>query len=277
LRTTIGSIEVKDPFLAAGSQQLNDRLATGLKTSGFLKPDEALNGHRAQVAWIQNAGSTIEPREAKPIKQALNHLFAEAKPGDTILLRNNAFNGTAQQQVADAIKRGVNVKILAPTRTKVNDAALLFKDIQAVKNKVDALPTQSKAGKLEVHVFNPNQTFRDAHDFDPGGRPVNDHAKVYALKRANPSEPSLLLTGTHNLDGQSFKRSHENVMFMESTDTHLTDSLFDEFWEATPEMTKQDIDLLVTDFKKPRGTPSAQWAEQIQGKAALLEKIGLAK
>ena len=181
----------------------------------------------------------------------------------------------AQTLVADAIKRGVNVKILAPTRTKVHDAALLFKDIQALKNKVDALPQNGSAGKLEVHVFNPSQTLRDAHEFDPGGRPVNDHAKVYALKRQDPAQPSLLLTGTHNLDGQSFKRSHENVMFMESTDTHLTESLFDDFWTNTPEMTKQDIDLLVTDFKKPRSLPKAQWAEQLQGKEALLQKIGL--
>jgi len=274
LQSTIGEIAIKDPF-EGGNHALNEKLDAGLRSSGLLKPDEALSGHQAKVAWIQNTGSTLEPHEAKPIKQALEHLFKEAKPGDTLLLRNNAFNGTAQTLALDAIKRGVNVKILAPTRTKAHDAALLFKDIQALKNKVDVLPQNGSAGKLEVHVFNPSLTLRDAHEFDPGGRPVNDHAKVYALKRQDPSQPSLLLTGTHNLDGQSFKRSHENVMFMESTDTHLTDSLFDEFWDNTPEMTKQDIDLLVTDFKKPRSLPKAQWAEQLQGKEALLKKIGL--
>jgi phosphatidylserine/phosphatidylglycerophosphate/cardiolipin synthase-like enzyme len=84
-----------------------------------------------------------------------------------------------------------------------------------------------------------------------------------------------LLTGTHNLDGQSFKRSHENVLFIESKDQHLTSSLFDEFWENTPEVSKQDIDLLVTEFKKPRGTPKAEWAEKITQKEALLQKVGL--
>jgi len=273
--TAIRGIEIKDPFKNSAEHQLSDALDSGLRSSGFLKSDESVQGHQAKIAWIQNKGSNLEPREAKPIKQAMEHLFKEAKPGDTLLLRNNAFNSTAQKWVTEAISRGVNVQILAPTKTKVHDAALLFKDIQSVKNKVDALPANSKAGKLEIHVFNPTQTLRDAHDFDPGGRPVNDHAKVYALKRQDPTEPSLLLTGTHNLDGQSFKRSHENVMFMESTDTHLTDSLFDEFWNNTPEVTKQDIDLLVTEFKKPLTMPQAQWAEQLQQKDALLQKIGL--
>jgi len=275
LDSNIRSIEIKDPLVGAGKDQLNDKLEHGLRSSGFLQKNEGLHGHHSKVAWIQNTGSTLEPREAKPIKQALDHLFKEAKPGDTILLRNNAFNGTAQKLALDAISRGVNVKILAPTRTKLNDAALLFKDIQGLKNKVDALAPNSGAGKLEVHVFNPNQTLRDAHDFDPGGRPVNDHAKVYALKRKDPQEASILLTGTHNLDGQSFKRSHENVLFIESKDQHLTNSLFDEFWDNTPEVSKQDIDLLVTEFKKPRGTPKAEWAEQITQKEALLKKVGL--
>lgn len=275
LSSTLKGIEVKEPFTSKGDHQLNDKLATGLKTSGFLKPDEGLHGHEAKVAWIQNSGSTLEPRDAKPIKETLIHLFKDAKPGDTIQLRNNAFNGTAQNLAAEAIKRGVNVQILAPTKTKVHDAALLFKDIQSLKTKVDALPPNSGAGKLEIHVFNPNQTLRDAHDFDPGGRPVNDHAKVYALKRKDPSESSVLLTGTHNLDGQSFKRSHENVLFVESKDQHLTDSLFGEFWEATPEITKQDIDLLVTEFKKPLTTSQTKWAEQIAHKDELLKKLGL--
>lgn len=164
---------------------------------------------------------------------------------------------------------------MAPTRTKLSDAALLFKDIQGLKNKVDALAPNSGAGKLEVHVFNPNKTLRDAHDFDPGGRPVNDHAKVYGLKRKDPQEASILLTGTHNLDGQSFKRSHENVLFVESKDQNLTTSLFDEFWDGTPEVTKEDIDLLVTKFKKPLSTPKEEWAEKITQKEALLKKIGL--
>jgi hypothetical protein len=273
--TTIRGIEIKDPFGQGAERPLNDKLESGLRSSGFLKEGESVQGHQAKIAWIQNKGSNLEPREAKPIKQALEHLFKQAKPGDTLLLRNNAFNATAQKLVAEAISRGVNVRILAPTKTKVHDAALLFKDIQSVKTKVDALPANGKAGKLEIHVFNPTKTLRDAHEFDPGGRPVNDHAKVYALKRQDPSEPSLLLTGTHNLDGQSFKRSHENVMLMESTDTHLTDSLFDEFWDNTPEMNKQDIDLLVTEFKKPLTTPQAQWAQQLQQKEALLQKMGL--
>jgi hypothetical protein len=275
LSATLQGIEIKEPFTSSGDKQLNDKLASGLKSSGFLKPDEGLHGHEAKVAWIQNSGSTVEPRDAKPIKETLIHLFKDAKPGDTIQLRNNAFNGTAQDLAAEAIKRGVNVQILAPTKTKVHDAALLFKDIQALKNKVDALPANSGAGKLQIHVFNPNQSLRDAHDFDPGGRPVNDHAKVYALKRKDPSESSVLLTGTHNLDGQSFKRSHENVLFVESKDQHLTDSLFGEFWEATPEITKQDIDLLVTQFKKPFTTSQTQWAEQIAHKDELLKKLGL--
>lgn len=84
-----------------------------------------------------------------------------------------------------------------------------------------------------------------------------------------------MLTGSHNLDGQSFKRSHENMMFMESKDTHLTSALFDEFWDATPEMNSKDIDLLVTEFKKPRATSQDQWAQQVQHKDELLSKIGL--
>ena len=275
LDSNIRSIEIKDPLVGAGKDQLNDKLEHGLRSSGFLKKEEALHGHHSKVAWIQNTGSTLEPKDPKPIKQALDHLFKDAKAGDTILLRNNAFNETAQKLAFEAIGRGVNVKILAPTRTKLNDAALLFKDIQGLKNKVDTLPPDSGAGKLEVHVFNPNKTLRDAHDFDPGGRPVNDHAKVYALKRKDPNEASILLTGTHNLDGQSFKRSHENVLFVESKDANLTNSLFDEFWEGTPEVTKQDIDLLVTEFKKPRSIPKAEWAQQITQKDALLQKIGL--
>jgi hypothetical protein len=272
---TIQGIEIKPPFAGDDPTQLNAELASGLRSSGFLKPNEAVEGASSQVAWVQNTGSTIEPTNAKPIKQALEHLFKEAKPGDTLLLRNNAFNGTAQKMVAEAIGRGVNVQILAPTKTKVHEAAGLFKDIQSLKNKVDALPASQGAGKLEIHVFNPNQTLRDAHEFDPGGRPVNDHAKVYALKRLDPAEPSLLLTGSHNLDGQSFKRSHENMMFMQSTNTQLTASLFDEFWDATPEMDKKDIDLLVTEFKKPLTTSQSQWAEQLQHKDELLSKLGL--
>jgi len=272
---TIKGAEIKEPFADGDGQQLNDALASGLRTSGFLKPEEGVEGTRAQVAWVQNTGTTIEPLSAKPIKQALEHLFKEAKPGDTLQLRNNAFNGVAQKLALDAIARGVNVQILAPTKTKLHDAAVLFKDIQSLKNKVDSLPANKGAGKLEIHVFNPNQGLRDAHDFDPGGRPVNDHAKVYALKRSDPSEASILLTGTHNLDGQSFKRSHENLMFMESKDTNLTSSLFGEFWDATPAMSKQDIDLLVTEFKKPLTTSQSQWADQIQNKEALLTKLGL--
>jgi len=263
--------EVKPPFAGEGEGQLNDKLQSGLRSSGFLKPDEAVQGHQAKVAWIQNSGTNLEPMHAKPIKEALQHLFKEAKPGDTILLRNNAFESTAQKLVKEAIERGVNVKILAPTKTKVHDAAKLFKDIQ----KIAAQPTTPNAGKLQIHVFNPNQAQRDAHDFDPGGRPVNDHAKVYALQRKDASEPTLLMTGTHNLDGQSVKRSHENMMFMESKDKHLTESLFDEFWDSTPEMTQEDIRLLVTEFHKPRGVPKADWAQQLQGKEALLDKMGL--
>lgn len=271
----VRDLTIKQPFVGGSDGSLNEELNAGLRSSGFLKPDEAVEGTRAKVAWVQNSGSTIEPFTAKPIKQALDHLFKEAKPGDTLLLRNNAFNGVAQKMALEAIERGVNVKILAPTKTKVHDAAVLFKDIQSLQKKVDALPESKGAGKLEIHVFNPNQALRDAHDFDPGGRAVNDHAKVYALKRANPDEPSLLLTGSHNLDGQSFKRSHENMMFMESKDTNLTSSLFDEFWDATPEMNSKDIDLLVTEFKKPLTTSQSQWAEQIQHKAELLSKMGL--
>jgi phosphatidylserine/phosphatidylglycerophosphate/cardiolipin synthase-like enzyme len=128
---------------------------------------------------------------------------------------------------------------------------------------------------LQIHVFNPSQAQRDAHDFDPGGRPVNDHAKVYALQRKDPQKASILLTGTHNLDGQSVKRSHENVMFIESKDRYLTESLFDEFWDSTPEMRKEDIDLLLTEFHKPRSLPKDDWAQMIQSKQALLEKMGL--
>jgi hypothetical protein len=264
-------VEIKDPFSNKDDHQLNDKLQSGLRSSGFLKADEAVQGHHAKVAWIQNRGTNLEPMHAKPIKEALQHLFKEAKPGDTLLLRNNAFESTAQKLVKEALERGVNVKILAPTKTKVHDAAKLFKDIQ----KIASQPAKSGAGKLEIHVFNPSQAQRDAHEFDPGGRPVNDHAKVYALQRKDPSEPTILMTGTHNLDGQSVKRSHENMMFMESQDKHLTESLFDEFWDSTPEMSKADIDLLVTEFHKPRGVPKADWAEQIQGKQALLEKMGL--
>lgn len=273
---TIRGIDIKPPFAGSGDgTQLNDALASGLRSSGFLKPEEAVEGSRAKVAWVQNAGSTVEPLGAKPIKEALANLFKEAKPGDTLLLRNNAFNATAQKMALEAIERGVNVRILAPTKTKLHEAAELFGDIQKLKNKVDALPASQGAGKLEIHVFNPSQALRDAHDFDPGGRPVNDHAKVYALKRADPSEPSILMTGTHNLDGQSFKRSHENVMVVESKDAHLTQSLFDEFWDATPEIDKKDIDLLVTEFKKPLTTSQSQWAEQLQHKDELLSKLGL--
>ena len=185
-------------------------------------------------------------------------------------MRNNAFNGVAQKLALQAIERGLIVQILAPTNTKLHDAPFLFKDIQALKNKVDALSANKAAGKLEVHGFNPNQVLLDAHDFDPGGRPVNDHAKVYALKRQDPSEASTLLTGTHNLDGQSFKRSHENLMFMEGKDTNLTNSLFGEFWDATPAMRKHDIDLLVKEFKKPLTTSQSQWVGQIEQKEELL-------
>ena len=275
LDSDIRPIEIKDPLIGDDEKQLNDKLEYGLRSSGFLKEDEGVHGHYSKVACIQNKGSNLEPRDAKPIKQALEHLFKEAKAGDTILLRNCVFNSTAQKLVFKAISSGVNVKVLAPTRTKLNDAALLFKEIQGVKNKVDRLSPDSGAGKLEVHVFNPNQDIRDAHDFDPGGRPINDHAKVYALKRKDPQESTILLTGTHNLDGQSFKRSHENVFYIESKDKNLTDSLFDDFWDGTPEMTKQDIDLLVTKFKKPRDIPKTEWVVKITQKEALLKKAGL--
>jgi hypothetical protein len=66
------------------------------------------------------------------------------------------------------------------------------------------------------------------------------------------------------------------MMFMQSTNTQLTASLFDEFWDATPEMDKKDIDLLVTEFKKPLTTSQSQWAEQLQHKDELLSKLGLA-
>lgn len=269
--TSIRGLEIKQPFKGDGDHHLNDHLQSGLRSSGFLKNDEVVRGHHAKVAWIQNRGTNLEPLNAKPIKEALRHMFMEAQAGDTILLRNNAFESTAQKLVKEALERGVNVKILAPTKTKLHDAAKLFKDIQ----KVASHPTQPGEGQLQIHVFNPSQAQRDAHDFDPGGRPVNDHAKVYALQRKDPQKASILLTGTHNLDGQSVKRSHENVMFIESKDRYLTESLFDEFWDSTPEMRKEDIDLLLTEFHKPRSLPKDDWAQMIQSKQALLEKMGL--
>jgi hypothetical protein len=280
LEGSIGTLEIKEPFASADGKTLNGNLERGLKHSGFLKADEPLLGHAAKVAWIQNTGSILEPIGSKPIAQALEHLFKEAKSGDTILLRNNAFNERSQALALEALKKGVNVKLLAPTRTKAIDAGALFNDIQHLTKKVDALRNQEGLGKFEVHVFNPNTTIKQAHDFDPGGRPVNDHAKVYALQRKDPGTPSLLLTGTHNLDGQSFKRSHENMMLMESTDTHLTSSLFDEFWQNTPEVSRDDINGIVENFHKPALARKKPFEARIEHSTnpqseALLKKIGL--
>lgn len=223
---------IKQPFSTANGFQLSYKLGSGLYSSGFLNPHEsAVPGHQAKVTWIQNQGSDLGSLRAKPIEQALKHMFAEAKLGDTILLRNGSIDDKAIKMVKEALHRGVNIRIMG----SYSNHYYKEKFVGAVEDIFSSKLKNNWPGQFERRITNPSLNLRNAHGVGHIHGPIQDHAKVYALQRRNPSEPSILMTGTHNLDGQSFNRSHENMMFMESKDTHLIRSLFSDVWDQSPQ------------------------------------------
>lgn len=216
--------------------QIVPALAEALQRNHFSTEPSA-----GKVMWLQNEGSLERSRLAKPIGKALHHMFNQARAGDTLCLRNCSI-GSIKDWAMAALQRGVNIKILGPVNksdsTYYGDLGKLF--AAKADAEADGQPVVP-LGELEFRVFNPDPELRDLHDYDREIEDAVDHAKVYLLEGP---DTTCLMTGTHNLDGQSFKRSNENMMVIEPADNALPNSLFHEIWQGCPAITADEVGIL---------------------------------
>ncbi|NRD75563.1 hypothetical protein HQQ94_20540 [Shewanella sp. VB17] len=240
-----------------------------------------------EVLWLQNEGNTTLSRTAKPIGKAIQHIFTSAQAGDTIKLRNCSINAIEDWGL-DALKRGVNINILGPVNKsdsgfftsigKINSA------LQEESKIHNATELNDQLGKMQVSVFNPVQALKDKHDFNPGDLGAVDHGKVYILDKAD-SRDSIMMTGTHNLDGQSFKRSRENMLVINPQSSKLDDALFNHIWDACPTLTENELLELTNEAQRYHGIKAQPFSvapldmfmqPQVQGiSTALRDKLGI--
>lgn len=249
------NVEIQEPFLDRDGCRVNDQLNRGLVASR-LTPLEGnsrarIDGSMGKVGWVKNLGSTFAPR-TKPLGKAMENMFQQARRGDTLCVRNRFFGEKAQRLALNALRRGVNLQLLGPLEhDKLSEKKYYLKQIQKLMKAVAKDQDKRQRldwGTFEFRAFDPNDRVRQKHDFDDEGFAVTDHAKVYAWKRSNQSG-SYLMTGTYNLDGQSQKRSHENMMVIQSSSGDLTESLFDDFWDCSSRVTLENVNSALKEIR----------------------------
>lgn len=193
-------------------------------------------GREAEVLWLQNKGSTMTlSATSKAIGKAIKWIFARAEPGQALCLRNCAIDAAVHAWLLAALARGVDVKILGPVNKSDSQ---YYRDLGRLLAAADR---QQGPGRLEFRVFDPHPSVWGRYGYDPGDDGVVDHGKVYVVR---DGARAIVMTGTHNLDSQSFKRSNENLMVEQGNDA-LATSLFDDLWGASPELNRAEVDALV--------------------------------
>lgn len=201
-------------------------------TDTLKKYNISTNGKISEILWLQNTGSlNALSKTEKPIGKSIEYMFENAPFGSTICIRRgNIYDTSIKKWVLDALKRGVNVNIL----TSKNTSILKYLNFLAANKKL-------YTGKLEIRFMEPPKETWIKYKFNPKNLKINDHAKVYILRLQN-GKNAFVMTGTHNLDSQSFKRSNENLLVV-NNNCNLAKSLFDDFWDSlkTKEKSKNNL------------------------------------
>lgn len=187
------------------------------------------HGEHNGVLWIQNPShghknmfSTKGKIDITPIGYAFCRLFDSAQRGDTINIVNKYIGSEGFEMIANALRRGCNVNFLISAKSK-----------RSLERKAEDFFRRQKTddfGVLTVKPFLPDDEFSADQHFNNKKSPVI-HGKTYIL--AKPDGVRVIMTGTYNLNGQSYWRSNENMMLMTTRNTELSKALFDRIFDGS--------------------------------------------
>ncbi|MCL9783619.1 phospholipase D family protein [Vibrio sp. S4M6] len=234
---------------------------------------EARSLHYQSLMWINNIGRNFSSfRSKQPIRIAFEEMFDQAQQGDTIFLRNGSWGDIIIDLIKKALSKGCRVNLLMPFyngdhRNMSNRFRYLYNFVK----DVHFLP----GARFELRFLCPDKTINDFHrvthnsenDIGLLENGFVDHAKVYGLKSSRLGREDFLMTGTHNLDGQSFLRSHENMILVESSNiSSLYESLFNSFWNKAERFNLYDLKNLNSALSWNVFSQSSGWTSRLPSK-----------